>query len=150
MINVQNVNQWARMQNFSIEVDKRGFLYVAMYGAISSSTIIEIIRRQWQSGIGHAFWDLCEATTENLTAQDLRDVVAFVENNRPRDFRPGALGFLVSGDAAFGVMRMVQRFNYGLGIDIHVSRSRQELERWIVEDHPSPDRMPPFSPGTDH
>jgi hypothetical protein len=77
----------------------------------------------------HSIWDLTGAKPV-FTADELRQVVAYVQDHRPED--AGRIAIVATEDLAFGMSRMYEIFSSDLKVETRVFRHLDPAQRWLL------------------
>lgn len=121
-------------------IDKNtGFVRITISGninlleAIKSAAMGMIQDPEFTPG-AHALWDLRNAEAKNLTAEDLRALVFFLEKHQAKRGAGYKVAIVAERDLLFGGARMFEAFADTLPFSCRVFRTMEEAEQWIGVD----------------
>ena len=114
-----------------------GIAHYSATGDMTRDEVISIItqvygdpafRSPW-----HSMWDLSGARPM-FTADELREVAAYVRAHRPVD--AGRIAIVATEDLAFGMSRMYEVFASDLKVETRVFRDSELARQWLLEGTP--------------
>jgi hypothetical protein len=116
---------------------QRGLARVRAEGALDPADVFAAIVQVWREPAYQerpaVLWDLRAADPSALFFSELREVADRERAERP-DPRPARMAFLVAGDLAFGMSRMVQALLAREPIEVRVFRDDEKAAwAWLEE-----------------
>ena len=112
-----------------------GIAHYSAAGHMDRDEVISVISKMYRDpsfqSPWHSMWDLTGAKP-SFTADDLRDVAAYVRANRPVD--AGRIAIVATEDLVFGMGRMFEVFASDLQAETRVFRELEQARRWLLED----------------
>lgn len=112
-----------------------GIVHYSATGDMTRDDVISIITQVYSDPAfrspWHSIWDLSGARPL-FTADELREVAAYVRAHRPVD--SGRIAVVATEDLAFGMGRMYEVFASDLKVETRVFRDPDMARQWLLED----------------
>ena len=104
-------------------------------GNISSSEIIKALHgllqdSQFKSGMD-ILWDFRQVKTENMRADQIREIVSFIKNNQEKRGANYRVALVVSRDIDFGLARMYEAYTQELPFQLQIFKQLSAAEDWL-------------------
>jgi hypothetical protein len=107
-------------------------------GTISSADIIKTLHgllqdSQFKSGMD-ILWDFRQVKTENMKADQIREIVSFIKNNQEKRGAHYRVALVVSRDIDFGLARMYEAYTQELPFQLQIFKTLSSAEDWLNTD----------------
>ena len=106
-------------------------------GTISSADIIKALHgllqdSQFKSGMD-ILWDFRQVKTENMRADQIREIVSFIKNNQEKRGANYRVALVVSRDIDFGLARMYEAYTQELPFQLQIFKELSAAEDWLYK-----------------
>lgn len=112
-----------------------GIAHYSATGDVTRDDVLSIIKKVYSDPAFRSpwlsMWDLTGARPL-FTADELREVAAYVRDHRPVD--AGRIAIVATEDLAYGMSRMYEVFASDLQVETSVFRDSGLAQRWLLED----------------
>jgi hypothetical protein len=104
-------------------------------GIISLGDIIKTLHgllqdSQFKSGMD-ILWDFRQVKTENMKADQIREIVSFIKNNQEKRGANYRVALVVSRDIDFGLARMYEAYTQELPFQLQIFKELSAAEDWL-------------------